>query len=150
MRYLLRLVNHSVTTTYIFSIDGHNLTVIEADFVPIEPYTTNHVLLAVGQRYHVVVEATPHVYNRKGNYWIRTVPADGCSNFRKATGEPSFVTETGIIRYDPHIEADPDSTKNQFSTQCVDRPNEVLKPILRWDIPNQGSESSCACCNQKF
>ena len=48
-RYLLRLINTSLDTTFIFSIDGHNLTVIGADFVPIEPYNTRSVLVAIRQ-----------------------------------------------------------------------------------------------------
>lgn len=48
-RYLLRLINTSLDTTFIFSIDGHKLTVIGADFVPIEPYDTSSVLVAIGQ-----------------------------------------------------------------------------------------------------
>ncbi len=48
-RYLLRLINTSLDTTFIFSIDGHNVTVIGADFVPIEPYNTSSVLIAIGQ-----------------------------------------------------------------------------------------------------
>ena len=48
-RYLLRLINTSLDTTFIFSIDGHSVTVIGADFVPIEPYNTSSVLVAIGQ-----------------------------------------------------------------------------------------------------
>jgi hypothetical protein len=32
----------------VFSIDGHELEVIEADFVPIEPYTARNVLVGIG------------------------------------------------------------------------------------------------------
>ena len=48
VRYLLRLINTSVDSTFIFSIDGHNLTVIGMDFVPIEPYTNTSVLIGIG------------------------------------------------------------------------------------------------------
>ena len=50
-RYLLRLINTSLDTTFVFSIDGHNLTVIGADFVPIVPYNTSSVLVAIGKYY---------------------------------------------------------------------------------------------------
>ena len=46
--YLLRLINTSLDTTLIFSIDGHNITVIGSDFVPITPYETNAVLVGIG------------------------------------------------------------------------------------------------------
>lgn len=33
---------------FIFSIDNHALKVIETDFVPIEPYVTNSLSIAIG------------------------------------------------------------------------------------------------------
>lgn len=44
----MRLINTSVDTTFVFAIDNHNLTVIETDFVPINPYVTNSVLIGIG------------------------------------------------------------------------------------------------------
>ena len=35
---MLRLINTSTATQFVFSIDKHILQVVEADFVPIEPY----------------------------------------------------------------------------------------------------------------
>ena len=58
-RYLLRLINTSFDSTFIFSIDNHWLQIIGADFVPIEPYYNTSVLIGIGQRYHVIVEADP-------------------------------------------------------------------------------------------
>lgn len=49
VRYLLRLINTSVDTIFVFSIDNHNLTIIESDFVPIEPYTNTSVLIGIGE-----------------------------------------------------------------------------------------------------
>lgn len=49
-KYLFRLINTSVDTTFVFSIDNHNLTVITTDFVPIRPYITDHVVIAIGKR----------------------------------------------------------------------------------------------------
>ena len=48
-RYLLRLINTSLVTTFVFSIDGHNVTGSGADFVPIVPYNTSSVLVAIGK-----------------------------------------------------------------------------------------------------
>jgi len=41
----LRLINAGAEGMQKFSLDGHNLTVIANDFVPIKPYTTQGVLL---------------------------------------------------------------------------------------------------------
>jgi FtsP/CotA-like multicopper oxidase with cupredoxin domain len=57
-KYRLRLINVSSEGIQKFSIDGHNLTVIANDFVPIKPYTTSYVTLGVAQRSDVIVTAT--------------------------------------------------------------------------------------------
>ena len=48
-KYLLRLINTSVDSTWIFSIDNHLMQVVGADFVPIEPYKKNHLLVGIGE-----------------------------------------------------------------------------------------------------
>lgn len=43
----LRLINGGAEGLQRFSIDGHNMTVIANDFVPVVPYDTNVVTLGV-------------------------------------------------------------------------------------------------------
>ncbi|EHK98308.1 putative Laccase-2 [Glarea lozoyensis 74030] len=64
-KYRMRLVSSAIDGHFQFSIDGHDFQVISNDLVPIVPYTTDNLLIAIGQRYDIVVEAkaTP------GNYW---------------------------------------------------------------------------------
>ena len=45
----LRLINAGAEAIQKFSIDGHKLTVIANDFVPIQPYETEIVTLGVSQ-----------------------------------------------------------------------------------------------------
>lgn len=45
----MRLINTSTDTTFVFSIDKHNFTVIGADLVPLEPYDTSHILIGIGK-----------------------------------------------------------------------------------------------------
>ena len=130
--YLLRLINTSVDSTFIFSIDNHNLTIIETDFVPIHPYQTNSVLVAIGQRYHVIVEANS-VDDRplsQQSYWIRTVVADQCGGF---FSKPD--NRTGIVYYQGADNTSVPSTSiNKFPTKCSDEPYESLKPIVPWTV----------------
>lgn len=49
---------------YTFSIDGHSLTVIEADGVETEPVVVDELNIFAGQRYSVIVEAN----QTAGNY----------------------------------------------------------------------------------
>ncbi|KAI5247379.1 hypothetical protein E4T42_05996 [Aureobasidium subglaciale] len=56
-KHRLRLINMSAEAMQKFSIDGHTMTVIANDFVPVEPYQVAVVTLAVGQRTDIIVEA---------------------------------------------------------------------------------------------
>lgn len=65
-RHLLRLINPSVENTYTVSLVGHQMTVIQTDFVPINSFTTSSLYLGIGQRYDVTIDASQAV----GNYWF--------------------------------------------------------------------------------
>ena len=55
-KHLLRLINHSAEAIIFFSIDGYELTIVANDFVPVTPYKTDLVTLAVGQRTDIIVQ----------------------------------------------------------------------------------------------
>ncbi|PBP25971.1 ascorbase and Cu-oxidase [Diplocarpon rosae] len=73
----LRLVNVGSDGLQRFSIDGHNMTVIANDFVPIKPYTTNVVTLGIGQRTDVLV--TANVGKSNSAFWMRSNISTICS-----------------------------------------------------------------------
>lgn len=75
-KHRLRLINASAEGIQKFSIDGHKLTVMANDFVPIQPYQTEIVTLGVGQRTDVIVEANG---NANEAYWMRSTISN-CSN----------------------------------------------------------------------
>lgn len=56
--YRLRLINTSAASVQKFTIDGYTMTIFANDFVPIVPYETDVVTLAVGQRSDVLVKAS--------------------------------------------------------------------------------------------
>ena len=135
-RYLLRLINTSFESTFVFTIDNHVLEVIGADYVPIKPYNTTSVLVGIGQRYHVIVTANPQSNGsplpKDGNYWIRTWRAD-C--FRFASSNSTGYERSGIVRYDNSSKATPATKAWNVSTHCSDEPYESLKPVLPWTVP---------------
>lgn len=137
-KYLMRLINTSTESIFIFTIDNHMLQVIGSDFVPIKPYYTDSVLVGIGQRYHIVVEARPSdelLPIEDQNYWIRAVVASGC-------GSIDQNNETvGVIRYDPESIKTPTTTRYQFNTSCSDEPYESLVPIVPWNVGNHSNNS---------
>ncbi|KAF5374041.1 hypothetical protein D9757_010059 [Collybiopsis confluens] len=76
-RYRFRLVAISCDPNYVFSIDGHSFTVIEADGENHEPVVADSVQIFAGQRYSLILNASQSV----GNYWVRANPNAGPTGF---------------------------------------------------------------------
>ncbi|KAF8222678.1 laccase [Tricholoma matsutake] len=87
-RYRFRVVSMLCDGEYVFSIDRHPFTIIEADGVNTQPLEVDSIPIFAGQRYSIVVKAdqTP------GNYWIR---ARTLSNETMIDG-----INMAILRYD--------------------------------------------------
>lgn len=147
-RYLLRLINTSFLTTFVFSIDNHILTVVSSDFVPIYPYSNTSVLIGIGQRYNVIVEADPissgadQPIPEDGNFWIRTYVAN-CLRL----GTPNRIDgyeKNGILRYNQSSTALPNTAAWQnMSMNCSDETYSSLVPVLPWEVgrPANGGEA---------
>ncbi|KAF9259959.1 laccase [Marasmius fiardii PR-910] len=103
-RYRFRLVSLSCDPNYTFSIDGHNMTIIEVDSHNTVPVVVNSLVIEAGQRYSFVLEANSNNATAAGNFWIRALP-----NFSSST---SFDQNTNlaILRYSGSAEADPTTT----------------------------------------
>ncbi|TFK71721.1 laccase lcc5 [Pluteus cervinus] len=101
LRYRFRLVSISCDPNFVFSIDGHNMTIIEVDGVNAQPYTVDQLTIFAGQRYSFVLNANQPV----GNYWIRALPND--------RQDPTLSFENGInsaiLRYQGAPASDPTS-----------------------------------------
>ncbi|KAF7929387.1 uncharacterized protein EAE98_005305 [Botrytis deweyae] len=107
----LRLINAGAEGMQRFSIDGHKMVVIANDFVPVKPYTTNVVTLAVGQRTDVLV--TANVGTSDSSFWMRSNISTTCS----LSNQPNALA---AIYYDG---ADTNSTPASTA----------------WDVPDPGT-----------
>lgn len=70
------MINAGTEALQRFFIDGHTLTVIANDFVPVQPYQTDVVTLGVGQRTDVLVTATGSPTDA---VWMRANISTPCS-----------------------------------------------------------------------
>ena len=137
-KYLLRLINTSFSTIFVFSIDNHYLTVVGADFVPIWPYRKTSVLIGIGQRYEVIVEAKPDNNASQPippdyNFWIRTYVANCGPPLNLAAN----YSQTGILRYNDKSTTLPSSKPwNGVSKACSDETYDSLRPVLKWKVGN--------------
>jgi len=99
MRYRFRVIGLSCDPSYNFTIDGHTMTIIEADGVETIPETVDALPVLAGQRYSVVVHANQPV----ANYWVRAL-----SNLPNQTFAGGL--NQAILRYNGAPDADPTST----------------------------------------
>ncbi|KAK1755501.1 multicopper oxidase-domain-containing protein [Echria macrotheca] len=143
-RYLLRLINTSIQTTFVFSIDNHLLTIVSADFVPIYPYSNTSLLIGIGQRYNVIVEADPRALkdpsqpmpakDKLDEFWIRTWSATNCGGTDTSLFSKTYE-QTGILRYKGSSGKPPRSKKwDGIALRCSDETYTSLRPVVPWTV----------------
>ncbi len=82
--YRFRLVSLSCDPAYTLSIDGHELTVIEADGIETHPVTVNAIQIFAAQRYSFVVSSSEYFYCE-----LELKESDSCSSPQT---RPSTIT----------------------------------------------------------
>ncbi|KAK0654913.1 multicopper oxidase-domain-containing protein [Cercophora newfieldiana] len=139
----LRLVSHSTSTPFLFSIDSHTLQIIEIDGVEVEPIAATRVFMNPGQRYSVLVTTN----QTAGNYKMHVAAARSC--FHMGHGTSSFASVNyeaiGILSYDDTDLNAADigkpwdlfgasnnvTGKEPWESQCRDLPFNLPKPIRK-------------------
>ncbi|KAH7054542.1 putative multicopper oxidase, type 1 [Macrophomina phaseolina] len=128
--YRLRLINMSVDTFFVFSMDGHEFQIITADLVPVHPYNATSIMIGIGQRYDIVFKANQPA----ANYWLRTEIASCSANAITAEAD---IVPGGILNYDTIDKTDlPVSTKSVIeTTDCAAEPYDKLVPWWETQVP---------------
>ncbi|KAL4399480.1 oxidoreductase [Malassezia pachydermatis] len=93
--YRLRLVNVGSLADMTFSVDGHTLTVVEADGTLVEPMEVHRIPIAPGQRYSVILHREPS--NRDKRVWMRSDMSGECFKYMNPVLYP-FIR--AIVTYD--------------------------------------------------
>lgn len=131
--HLLRLINTGINNYLHVGIDGHPFIVIAADFIPIVPFEATSLVLAVGQRYDVIIKATKDV----DNYWLRV----GTGGSARCDGPNANAANIrSIIRYAGAKEAIPGNSSSPvvLPTGCYDEANIV--PYVKTTVPREVPE----------
>jgi FtsP/CotA-like multicopper oxidase with cupredoxin domain len=102
----LRLINGSTTYAFRFRIDGHPLTVIAGDGAPMRPVEVDNLVLAVGERYDVLLKA-----DGEGARWIRVATLDGDEG-------------RAVLRYDGAGAKDPEAAPANWGARTL-RPEQM-------------------------
>lgn len=138
-KYRIGLVGTQADGFFRFAIDGHNLTVISNDLVPVIPYVTDSVVLGGGQRYDIVVEALP-ANEAVGSYWMRSI-LESCNIILNSNGN----NIKGIVRYEGVGDSTAEPTTTISSTvpnTCYDTSLSSLVPYLNKTVGSATSEDS--------
>ncbi|RPA96894.1 hypothetical protein L873DRAFT_1810685 [Choiromyces venosus 120613-1] len=130
-KYRLRFINTGVEAAFRVSIDDHQFKVIASDFVPIQPYMTDSILVGEGERYDVIVEAKSNYTASLQNYWLRATVQTACS-----TGVDNPLNIKGIIQYaGSPTSGDPTTTGVTIPQNCADEPISSLVPVVPKAVP---------------
>jgi FtsP/CotA-like multicopper oxidase with cupredoxin domain len=107
----LRLLNTSSTYSFQIRIDGHPMTVIAADSVPVKPMEVDTLRIDIGQRYDVLIRA-----NSPGVHWIRAMTRNAKEFF-------------GVLRYKGTAASEPLAKSGQWG------PRDLNESELRNKTP---------------
>jgi hypothetical protein len=127
-KYRLRLINTSLDNYLRVSLDNHQFQVITADFVPVTPFYTSWILIAIGQRHDVIITAN----QTAGNYWFRVEPASECRYTNKFYGR-------AIWTYDSVPVATPTTLPASFVSECIE---PVPSPYWKQPVPSSTFSSA--------
>ncbi|KAK7045357.1 hypothetical protein VNI00_007606 [Paramarasmius palmivorus] len=119
-RYRFRLISMACDPNFVFSIDQHSLTVIEADGINHQPVVSDSIQIFAGQRYSFIL----HAQNPVDNYWIRAKPNIGNQDFEGGINQ-------AILRYKGAPEAEPTAT--------VGQPTNTLQETSLHPLENPGA-----------
>ncbi|KAI6008782.1 Cupredoxin [Pisolithus orientalis] len=127
-RYRFRIIGASCDAWFNFTIDGHDMTIIEADGNEVEPVVVDSLAVYAGQRYSVVVTADQPV----DNYWIRFV-----SDFPNQTFDGGL--NSAILRYNGALIQDPTTDPGPYVLPFDESALHPLQGSGVPGIPGQGN-----------
>nr|AAD30964.1 laccase 1 precursor [Coprinopsis cinerea]AAR01241.1 laccase 1 [Coprinopsis cinerea]DAA04506.1 TPA_exp: laccase 1 [Coprinopsis cinerea okayama7\ len=131
-KYRMRLISLSCDPNWQFSIDGHELTIIEVDGQLTEPHTVDRLQIFTGQRYSFVLDANQPV----DNYWIRAQPNKGRNGL---AGTFANGVNSAILRYAGAANADPTTSANPNPAQLNEADLHALIDPAAPGIPTPGA-----------
>ncbi|KAI6021007.1 laccase [Pisolithus marmoratus] len=126
--YRFRIIGASCVAWFNFTIDGHIMTIIEADGHEVEPVVVDSLPVFAGQRYSVVVTADQPV----GNYWIRSVPDLGNQTFDGGLN-------SAILRYSGAPTQDPTTNPGPYILPFDESALHLLGNMSVPGTPGQGN-----------
>lgn len=130
LSYRLRLINMGTLTEFMFSVDSHVLSVVEADGISIEPVNVHRVPIHVAQRYSVILTTN----QTAGSYNVRGEMQSSCYKL----SNPNLNT---MVLATMTYGASPTTPNTQdwsdaIPALCLDLNSTMIVPQIAMDPPN--------------
>ncbi|CAG8573960.1 4993_t:CDS:2, partial [Acaulospora morrowiae] len=130
--YRLRIINAGVFAGFFFSIDQHELELIEVDGTYVKPQKIHRLPINVAQRYSVLVRAD----KPPSSYWMRSEFMEDClpDSAKKTLDD----TVKAIVKYDSYPDTpEPDTIGWKDNLiECIDLDPSLMKPLIPEKIPD--------------
>jgi FtsP/CotA-like multicopper oxidase with cupredoxin domain len=130
LRYRLRLINMGTLTEFMFSVDSHLLSVVEADGTSLEPVSVHRVPIHVAQRYSVILATN----QTAGSYNVRAEMQSTCYKLDNANLN-TMVLSTMTYGASPSTPNSQDWS-DAFPALCLDLNSTMVVPQIVMNPPN--------------
>ncbi|KAI9572572.1 multi-copper oxidase laccase-like protein [Boletus coccyginus] len=130
LRYRLRIINMATLTDFMFSVDEHVLSVVEADGTSLEPVNVHRVPISIAQRYSAILVTNQTV----GSYNVRAEMQAVCYKLPN----PNLNTMVlGTLTYgaEPTTPTSLDWSDG-FPGLCLDLDSTMIVPAIPMNPPN--------------
>ncbi|KAF8485135.1 multicopper oxidase-domain-containing protein, partial [Russula ochroleuca] len=121
-RYRFRLVSISCDPNWLFAIDNHIMTIIEAEGTNVQPLDVDEIQIFAGQRYSFVLNANQPV----NNYWIRGLP-------NRANNTIDNGINSAILRYAGASDSDSTTPDTSGKLPLVETNLHVRPLLVNWN-----------------
>ncbi|KAH7921246.1 multi-copper oxidase [Leucogyrophana mollusca] len=131
LRYRLRLINAGTLTEFMFSVDSHVLTVVEADGTSLVGVNVHRVPVNVAQRYSVILTTNQTV----GSYNVRAEMQSICYKL----ANPNLNTMVlGTMTYgaEPSTDVNTQDWSDALPGACLDLNSTQVVPAIPMTPPN--------------
>lgn len=127
--YRMRLINTSAASVQKFTIDGYTFTIFANDFVPIVPYDTDVVTLAVGQRSDILFRASGKPTD---SVWMRGYRPPPCG---PTAGNEEVLAAIFYEDADTSVPPTTQPGPNAYSQYCGNDPLSETVPLYSMTPP---------------
>ena len=130
LRYRLRLINMATLTDFVFSVDEHVLSVVEADGTSLEPVNVHRVPISVAQRYSVILTTN----QTAGSYNVRAEMQQIC--YKLPNPNLNYLVLATLTYGTKPTTPTSSDWSDAYPELCSDLNSAMIVPAIKMNPPN--------------